>query len=382
MINFQPARMGQFIPTHRREPMNPNAMIHAMLTPARPMQRVVESAAITKGKEFPDVSYYQGLMDWDKFRLMNDAVIIRAGQRLYEDAQFARNWSEARARGLIRGSYWFYDDRADPLQQAQLWINLLGNDRPEMECWVDWETFYGGTFGGLANVVKLLKAMQAAGFKVGLYTGYYFFINNSNPVTHAKEYDYLKALPLWLAWYTLDPSIVLVPNPWNMIWLWQYGTPAVGAQHGAATSVIDMNWFNGTADSFYYYYGQALPQPPEGGTMTQYIVTGAQGLNLRNLPTTSSNVLRLIPTNSFVWGVKDPLTGWITGTKYQEPGKPEVAMNFYCSGTLVKEYVPPAPPPTQPSVFVSHTFQDTLTVNGVTYTATFTVPNVEYKPQP
>lgn len=40
------------------------------------------------------------------------------------------------------------------------------------------------------------------------------------------------------------------------------------------------------------------------------------------------------------------------------------------------------PVPTEPSVFISHTFNDTLTLNGVTYTATFTVPNVEYKPNP
>lgn len=42
---------------------------------------------------------------------------------------------------------------------------------------------------------------------------------------------------------------------------------------------------------------------------------------------------------------------------------------------------PPPPDPTTPSVFITHDFSDTLTIDGKVYTANFTVPNVEYKPQ-
>ena len=40
-----------------------------------------------------------------------------------------------------------------------------------------------------------------------------------------------------------------------------------------------------------------------------------------------------------------------------------------------------APPPVEPSILVSHIFDDTLVVNGKEYTAHFEVPNVEYKPK-
>ncbi len=372
------ARMGQFIKYHRREPLNVNALIHALVSPAQPL-KLAHGAAITRGKEFPDVSFYQGTMDWSKFRLKSDAVVIRAGQNLWVDSQFARNWAEARARGILRGSYWFYDGRIDPGRQAQLWIDQMKADPPEMECWMDWERSYGGAFEGLANVVACMQKVESAGFKVGLYTGYYWFTNQSNPITHANQYKYLATKPLWLAWYTADSSIVLIPKPWTNLTLWQYGTPAVGAEYGAQTVELDMNTFNGSSADFYARYAQS-EQPPTGGTMTQYQVIGTQGLNLRSGPSTTSTVLKLAPTGSMLWGVKDATTGWIVGTKYQEPGKAEVMLNFYCSSlaTLVSEYVPPA----AASVFVSHTFNDTLTINGVTYTATFSVPNVEYKPQP
>jgi len=377
--NFIPARMGQFASQYKPR-WNAHRWLHTLAGANR--LRVEATATVTQQKQLPDVSFYQGFIDWDQFKTQSDAVFIRAGQALYKDVQFERNWSESKRRDIIRGSYWFYDDRADPLKQADLWATLLNASRPEMECMIDWETYYGGAYGGLKNVVKLMQRMEALGFKTGFYTGYYFFITNSNPVTNAAEYDYLKTRPLWLAWYTLDPSIVLIPKPWQDLWLWQFGTPAAGYVHGAETLNIDMNWFNGTSDAFYYYYGQTIPQPPATGAPMKYQVIGTQGLNLRNAPnTTTAQVLRLVPTNSFVWGTKDPVTGWIVGTKYQEPGGAETALAFYCSSlsTLVKEV--PDTPPAQ-SVFVSHTFNDTMTVNGVTYTATFTVPNVEYKPNP
>jgi len=377
--NFIPARMGQFASQYKPR-WNAHRWLHTLAGANR--LRVEATATVTQQKQLPDVSFYQGFIDWDQFKTQSDAVFIRAGQALYKDVQFERNWSESKRRDIIRGSYWFYDDRADPLKQADLWATLLSASRPEMECMIDWETYYGGAYGGLKNVVKLMQRMDALGFKTGFYTGYYFFITNSNPLTNAAEYDYLKTKPLWLAWYTLDPSIVLIPKPWQDLWLWQFGTPAAGYVHGAETLNIDMNWFNGTSDAFYYYYGQTIPQPPATGEPMKYQVIGTQGLNLRNAPnTTTAQVLRLVPTNSFVWGTKDPVTGWIVGTKYQEPNGAETALAFYCSSlsTLVKEV--PDTPPAQ-SVFVSHTFNDTMTVNGVTYTATFTVPNVEYKPNP
>lgn len=78
---------------------------------------------------------------------------------------------------------------------------------------------------------------------------------------------------------------------------------------------------------------------------------------------------------------------WIKFTKWTRNGQAlplpiSLTGEYWAYGVNTEEIVTPPPPPTTQSIFVSHTFNDTMTVNGVTYTATFTVPNVEYKPNP
>ena len=50
--------------------------------------------------EFPDVSFWQGVIDWRK---MGSAVIIRAGQNVWVDTKFETNRTEAVARGMAWG---------------------------------------------------------------------------------------------------------------------------------------------------------------------------------------------------------------------------------------------------------------------------------------
>ena len=74
----------------------------------------------------PDVSFYQDSpttpqgIDFIRMNQAADFVIIRAGQNLWPDSDFKENWQRAKQAGLPRGSYWFYDSRADPKQQAEL----------------------------------------------------------------------------------------------------------------------------------------------------------------------------------------------------------------------------------------------------------------------
>ncbi len=68
-----------------------------------------------------------------------DFVIIRAGQNNWIDPDFARNWLEAKAAGIPRGAYWFYDPRRDPVSQAAAFCNLVASDPPEGRLWIDLE---------------------------------------------------------------------------------------------------------------------------------------------------------------------------------------------------------------------------------------------------
>lgn len=276
--------MGDGIRAYRPSVFNPNMAINRIFAPsARVAFPDKESALILQQKKIPDVSFWQGEIDWDLMRSKTDSIIIRAGQNVWPDTQFERNWAEARARGMNRSTYWFYDGLASPGAQAERWNARIQGDRPEMEIIIDWERNFGGSHEGLGNVVAFMERMEEYGYEVALYTGYFWFIANSNRIANASHYNYLKSRPLHLAWYTDNAANVLIPFPWLELWMWQFGTPAEGPAHGAKSEEIDMNFINMSDPHFYLRYGGTEPQPdPEPEEDMNFELTVlALGLNVR-----------------------------------------------------------------------------------------------------
>lgn len=241
-----------------------------------PRQAFLPSAVILTEKDFPDVSLYQLEIDYDVMSSKTDTIIIRTGQNLWKDPQFENNYTRSKEKGMLRGTYDFHDDRIDTGRQADRIVSQLGSDVPEMEVYIDWERSYGGAHGGLKNVVALMQAIETRLPQVtcGLYTGYYFFRANSNPILHASQYAYLKTKPLWLAWYTDNPADVLVPAPWTKLTLWQYGTPA--ENYGQKSIEIDKNYWARTIREFYERYKVVPPAP--GGKMFFKITSSASNI--------------------------------------------------------------------------------------------------------
>ena len=271
------AVMGQYLRDYKPRASSFNWVVNDLFG-APPVRAFGPSAVIVQQKRIPDVSFYQGDIDWAKTRSQTDAVIIRAGQNTWEDPQFGRNWTEAKRLGMKRGLYWFYDDRVSPGAQASLLMSMIAADLPELEIYADWEKSYGGSFGGLGNVVAFMQAMEQRfpSVRTGLYTGYYFFRDHSNVVTNAAQYTYLKNRSLWEAWYTSNASYVLIPAPWTSLVYWQFGTPAIGAEYGVKSSEIDMSYFNGTQADFDLRYGGVIApavhtQPYSG--VDRYVLT-------------------------------------------------------------------------------------------------------------
>lgn len=242
-----------------------------------PIENIFSIISPTEAEEFADLSFYQGDTNWDEYRTHARAAILRIGQGAWKDTKFERNYSEGKRVGCLLGGYWFYDGRYSPQQQAGIIITTMQGKSFELEIYVDWERSYSGGHEGLKNVVSLMQLLDAAGLKVkdtGLYTGYYWFVENSNTLKNASQYIYLKTHPLYLAWYAAAIT-VKIPIPWVDYTLWQYGTPVV--DWGQKTKEIDMNKSRYTHAEFEkrYINGGTLPpvdQPPTGGTMPIYTV--------------------------------------------------------------------------------------------------------------
>jgi len=312
-----------------------------------------------------DLSFWQGRPNYDIMRTKTDAVIIRAGQNVWKDTQFDRNWAEAKRVGMKRATYYFYDDRASPGAQAALWIDILKNDPPEMELWADWENSYGGAYSGLKNVVAFMEAMERGlpNCKIGMYTGYYWFRDHSNAVTNASQYNYLKAHPLWEAWYTSNPANVLIPAPWSNLLLWQFGTPAVGHEWGVESAELDMNYFNGSQADFDARYGGGTTPPPTGGSMWKKVNTTA--LNIRRGPGASYQDIGDLLRNDVVEIVESAAGGWgRLGQWYR--GTTVIALpdltNSWCQTGYLVDTTPPVVEPPPPATTETREFIEQKTM--------------------
>jgi GH25 family lysozyme M1 (1,4-beta-N-acetylmuramidase) len=289
-------------------------------------------ALIVQQKKYPDVSFYQGEINWDTMREKTDAVVIRAGQNLWVDSQFHWNYQQAKRRGMLRGVYYFYDDRVSPGAQAAKIAELIATDLPEMEVWIDWERSYGGGFQGLRNVVACMQDVERRlpSVRVGLYTGYYWFIENSNALLNASQYDYLKNKPLWLAWYAAA-SLVKVPAPWTRLDLWQYGTPT--EDYGQVSQEIDMNFHNGTTAEFYERYQAEPPVIGEPMAKNKVTILYPDGARERQDPHAAGTLRNLLAVNTVHYSdfdevpdMDDPTntgkrwiklqSGWYIATRY------------------------------------------------------------------
>ena len=308
--------------------------------------------------EFPDVSFWQGSINWDK---MGAAAIIRAGQNVWVDTKFETNRAEAHKRGMAWGVYWFYDDRVSPSAQADTLARLFesGQPQPTMEIFCDWESTFGGKYSGVKNVVAFMQRVEQLlpWARLGMYTGYYFFMANTNALLHISQLNYLKTKPLWLAWYTNNFANVKIPRPWTSLIHWQCGTPARGAEFGVSSIEIDMNWFNGTQDEFIQRYGGVVITPP-----TEDMIMAWKGTTLDSIP------VRTSPDGGAIspyLAKGTPISGDAVDGTWLHMTAPRIGwVNAGAGMTKVKwetVTVTPPPPPPPPSTVLT---PFTLTVDG------------------
>jgi lysozyme len=198
--------------------------------------RVCASGSTLKG---PDVSYYNGEVDWAKVKAEGNAfAIARVSDGVNTvDSQFAANWAGMKAEGMVRGVYQYFRASQDPVAQADLLVSKVGAFGPgDLSPVVDVED-YDGKSG--ATVVKNLRTwIDRVKAKTGrdpiIYTSSGFWDALANTSQFAAN-------TLWVANYTtLCPSM---PTTWKKWAIWQYSDSGTSKGMGGA---VDLNYFNGT----------------------------------------------------------------------------------------------------------------------------------------
>jgi hypothetical protein len=269
-----------------------------------------------------DVSKWQGRIDFRKMQSGGASfVIVKAGQGNWADPNFAENWKNAKSF-LPRASYWYYDNRYPPKEQARKYFDIIRHDLEGM-CWLDLEDKNVGLYTGFRNWYDFIEEFKRLypGARIGIYSGFYYIMEMLG-FAKQTEKEYFGKYPLWIANYQPDPfkpnySSILIPLPWLSYLILQSGTPAIGPEAGVESLEIDYNQFNGDIDRFRQYFSGMTEPPtqpptePEGEPMavSQWYKVTASVLNIRSGPGTNYSDVGDLLLNDII-EVIETIGGW------------------------------------------------------------------------
>ena len=192
-----------------------------------------------------DVSHYQGTIDWEKLAGQNlDFAFIKATEGAsFIDECFYDNWEEAEKTGLCICAYHFFSFDSDGENQAQFYIDTVGNLDGKMAPAVDVE-FYGdkqsnppGKDEVAEQLGRLLDTLEEYyEIKPVIYTTYTVY----NSYIKGEFEDY----PLWIRNVYYQP-LWGSRGKWTF---WQYTDTAVLEGYEGVEKYIDRNVFRGTKE--------------------------------------------------------------------------------------------------------------------------------------
>lgn len=298
-----------------------------------------------------DIAFYEAVVDFIKMKAAGIRfVIIRAGQNLWVDKMFVENWRKAKQAGIPRGSFWFYDSRIEPKEQAKLWWTLIRDDIGELVHVADLEENYKGAYSRASDMqVFLVEFQRLSGLpnsRIIIYTGFYWWTERIGDNSFFARYD------LWLANY--NPMIyVKIPLPWTegRLLFWQFTDHGDGAKYGASSAEIDLNYFFDGEQAFQARFGLSNV-PPSSGGITMITGTALGSVTIRDAPAgVSLNKYLLIGDKI---EASEHSLQWLHLTKITHPDGSVVTpgLNWWASAGTNQQYIqwqevitPPPPPP-------------------------------------
>src|SRR3972149_4988308 len=191
---------------------------------------------------------------WSYLPEVHGAVTI-AG-KLYEDFEFRYN-SEVAPQLLPTGYYWYFRPNHNPIAQANFFIDLIMSTHYKLPPWVDVEVDGGLSLDGVANQLWIFIDRMI----------YYL----EPPVIYTRGWWWNDNVASRSLWGSLDLAIaryVNLPEPWGnpgdqeklrpydwedwLFWQWSADRPpnGRGAEFGAQSNSIDLDYYNGSQDDF------------------------------------------------------------------------------------------------------------------------------------
>ena len=208
-------------------------------------------------------------MDWAKCKEAGAKfAFIRAGSitalsgELYEDFEFRYNRDTA-PQFMPVGYYWYFRPNHDPIAQANYFIDLIEMTCYKLYPWVDIEVDGGLTPHRVADQLQLFVE------RMGYLLEY--------PTVYTRGWWWNDNVASRVLWSNLDLAIaryVNLPEPWGnpgdqeklrpydwedwLFWQWSADGNGRGAEFGAQSNSIDLDWYNGNQNDFEDEFGIGL----------------------------------------------------------------------------------------------------------------------------
>lgn len=210
-----------------------------------------------------DISEWQGKADFSKVKAAGiNCVILRAGfgrESTQVDAEFERNYKNAKAAGLKVGAYWYAyaTDAADARKEAQACLEVIKGKKFELPVFYDMEDASQTKYGKTALTkfaVEFMAVLIDAGYKTGIYANANWF---ENYLDYNKLYG---TYNIWLAQYNSEPQFKCD--------IWQY------------TSSGKVNGIEGNVDMNIIYNEKIIDKNSEKTSARSELKKGDKGIDV------------------------------------------------------------------------------------------------------
>lgn len=251
-----------------------------------------------------DVSHHQGVIDWEQVKNsgVEFAFIRTHFGATTPDAQFTRNWAEAKKHGIIRGAYQYFRPTQDAVRQAEVFLVRYkpesGDLPPALDVEVEDGVPVSGIVAGIKNWLEVVQRVTKV--RPLIYTSDGFWDKLGNPQVEAD---------LWVASWT-DRSTPSLPNNWKTYKFWQYKVGAAGEVPGITTR-IDRNRFNGTLEQL-KAYASVVIAPPMDVPIPLFKIEDKVTIGARGTPPSTGLNVRKDPVGGVIG---EPIVGLKVGTK-------------------------------------------------------------------
>jgi lysozyme len=189
-----------------------------------------------------DVSHVQQSIDWAKVAAAGKSfAFIKATQGItVVDAEFSANWLGAKAAGLVRGAYHFYQPGDDPKAQAEHFLATVTLEPGDLAPVLDFETARESASGSSEATQHLLQDVSVWLTTVEAATGRRCLLYTSPGFWNALGAHDFGQYPLWVAEYGVEaPKAVAGWSTWTF---WQYSE---SGQVDGISQEVDLDRFAG-----------------------------------------------------------------------------------------------------------------------------------------